>query len=89
MKLTGAKVKLIQQCSGTDGMWGLRDGNEGIAIPIAKKLADQIQNAGGGTENNIISGDCSLANTAIAEQTGATPSHPLSVMARAYGIPKE
>ena len=89
MKLTGAKVKLIQQCSGTDGMWGLRDGNEGIAVPIAKKLADQIQNAGGGTENNIISGDCSLANTAIAEQTGATPSHPLSVMARAYGIPKE
>jgi Fe-S oxidoreductase len=89
MKLTGAKVKLVQQCSGIDGMWGFRDGNEEIAIPIAKKLADQIEKAGGGQAGNIVSGDCSLANTAIAEQTGATPSHPLSVLARAYGIPKD
>ena len=89
MKLTGAKVKLVQQCSGIDGMWGFRDGNEEIAIPIAKKLADQIEKAGGGQAGNVVSGDCSLANTAIAEQTGAMPSHPLSVLARAYGIPKD
>jgi glycerol-3-phosphate dehydrogenase subunit C len=37
----------------------------------------------------VVSGDCSLANTAIAEQTGATPSHPISVVARAYGIPQD
>jgi glycerol-3-phosphate dehydrogenase subunit C len=89
MKLTGAKVKLVQQCSGIDGMWGFRDGNEEIAVPIARKLADQIEKAGGGQPGNVISGDCSLANSAIAEQTGATPSHPLSVVARAYGIPKD
>jgi glycerol-3-phosphate dehydrogenase subunit C len=85
MKLTGAKVKLVQQCSGIDGMWGLRDGNEEIAVPIAQKLAEQIGKAGG----DIVTGDCSLANTAIAEQTGSRPSHPLSVIARAYGIPEE
>ncbi|MFP5489342.1 MAG: Fe-S oxidoreductase, partial [Acidimicrobiia bacterium] len=89
MKLTGAKVKLVQQCSGIDGMWGFRDGNEEIAIPIAKKLADQIEKAGGGQPGNVVSGDCSLANTAIAEQTGAKPSHPISVVARAYGIPED
>jgi glycerol-3-phosphate dehydrogenase subunit C len=89
MKLTGAKVKVVQQCSGIDGMWGFRDGNEEIAIPIAKKLAEQIERAGGGQPGTIVSGDCSLANSAIAEQTGSTPSHPLSVMARAYGIPKD
>ena len=89
MKLTGAKVKLVQQCSGIDGMWGFRDGNEAIAIPIAKKLADQIRKAGGGEPGNVVSGDCSLANTAIAEQTGATASHPISVIARAYGIPQD
>ena len=34
-------------------------------------------------------GDCHLANTAIAEQTGENPQHPLQVVARAYGIPHE
>jgi Fe-S oxidoreductase len=89
MKLTGTKVKLVQQCSGIDGMWGLRAENEQFSIPIAKKLADQIDKAGGGQPGNLITGDCSLANTAIAEQTGATPSHPISMIARAYGIPED
>ncbi len=85
MKLTGAKVELVQQCSGIDGMWGLRAGNEDISMPIAKKLGDQITKAAG----DIVAGDCHLANTAIVEQTGRTPQHPLQVMARAYGIAEE
>ena len=85
MKLTGAKVKLVQQCSGIDGMWGLRAENEYIAIPIAEKLGEQIERAGGDT----VAGDCHLANTAILEQTGRDPQHPIQVIARAYGIPVE
>ena len=85
MKLTGAKVKLVQQCSGIDGMWGFRAGNEDISVPIAAKLGAQIDKAGG----DVVAGDCHLANTAIVEQTGRTPQHPLQVMARAYGIAEE
>ena len=85
MKLTGAKVKLVQQCSGIDGMWGLRAENAELSLPIAKKLADDLERAGG----DIVTGDCHLANTAIAEQTGKKPLHPLQMMARAYGIPEE
>ena len=85
LKLTGAKVKLVQQCSGVDGMWGFRAGNEDISVPIAKKLGEQIDKAGG----DVVAGDCHLANTAIIEQTGRTPQHPLQVMARAYGIAEE
>jgi Fe-S oxidoreductase len=85
MKLTGAKVTLVQQCSGIDGMWGLRAGNEDISVPIAEKLGEQIEQAGG----DVVAGDCHLANTAIVEQTGRTAQHPLQVMARAYGIPEE
>jgi Fe-S oxidoreductase len=85
MKLTGAKVKLVQQCSGIDGMWGFRAGNEDISVPIAEQLGEQIDKAGG----DIVAGDCHLANTAIVEQTGRTARHPLQVMARAYGIPEE
>ena len=37
----------------------------------------------------MVAGDCNLANTAIAEQTGEDPQHPLQVVARAYGIVPE
>ncbi|MCB0999691.1 MAG: hypothetical protein KDB40_10375 [Acidimicrobiales bacterium] len=85
MKLTGAKVKLVQQCSGIDGMWGLRAENAELSVPIAQKLADEIRRSGG----DVVAGDCNLANTAIAEQTGEDPQHPLQVVARAYGIVPE
>jgi Fe-S oxidoreductase len=85
IKLTGAKVKLVQQCSGIDGMWGLRAENTSISVPIAGKLADEVRRAGG----DVVAGDCHLANTAITEQTGETPMHPLQLIARAYGIPEE
>ncbi len=82
MKLTGAKIKLVQQCSGIDGMWGLRAENSDISLPIAKKLGDEITRANG----EVVAGDCHLANTAINEQTGKVPQHPIQVVARAYGI---
>ena len=47
MKLTGAKVKLVQQCSGIDGMWGLRAENAKYSLPIAGKLGEEIERAGG------------------------------------------
>jgi glycerol-3-phosphate dehydrogenase subunit C len=95
LRLTGAVVEVVQQCSGVDGTWGLRAGNEAIAVPMAEALAERIERiecadgpTGAGTVATV-AGDCSLANLAIAEQTGRRPSHPLSVMARAYGIPTD
>ena len=85
MKLTGAKIKLVQQCSGIDGMWGLRAENASISMPIAKKLGDEIMRA----NSEVVAGDCHLANTAITEQTGSAPLHPIQVVARAYGIAEE
>ena len=72
IKLTGAKVTLVQQCSGIDGMWGLRAENTGISVPIAEKLGDEIRRAGG----EVVAGDCHLANTAITEQTGRAAAAP-------------
>ena len=85
MKLTGAKVKLVQQCSGIDGMWGLRAENVHLSIPIAEKLGRMINDAQG----DVVAGDCHLANGAINEQTGKQAFHPLQVVARAYGIKPE
>ncbi len=85
MKLTGARITLVKQCSGIDGMWGLRAENADLSIPITKKLAAEIERAGG----EVVAGDCHLANTAITEQTGRVPMHPIQVVARAYGIAEE
>jgi glycerol-3-phosphate dehydrogenase subunit C len=85
MKLTGAKIKLVQQCSGIDGMWGLRAENAAISVSIAKRLGTEIIKA----NCQVVAGDCHLANTAITEQTGEVPLHPIQVVARAYGIAAE
>ena len=85
MKLTGASVKLVQRCSGTDGLWGLRAQNAELALPMATALGEEVIRANG----DVVAGDCHLANTAITEQTGREPLHPLQLLARAYGIPEE
>ncbi len=85
MKLTGTKIKLVQQCSGIDGMWGLRAENYDLSRPVGAKLGEEITKAGG----EVVAGDCHLANGVIVETTGRVPVHPIQVVARAYGIPEE
>ncbi len=85
MKLAGAKITLVNRCSGIDGTWGYRAENFDIAKKIAKPLGQAVLQAG----SSVVSGDCVLANGAIAEETGITPMHPIQVIARAYGIRPE
>jgi glycerol-3-phosphate dehydrogenase subunit C len=85
IKLTGAKITLVNRCSGIDGTWGYRADNYDIAKKIAKPLGVAIVAA----NNQVVTGDCNLANGAINEETGLTAVHPLQVLARAYGIPQE
>ena len=86
LKLTGARVTVVQERSAMDAMWGLRAGNEDVAVPAAQRLASAIENVSGA---RTVAGDCALANTAIQEQTGRVAAHPLQLLARAYGIPEE
>jgi glycerol-3-phosphate dehydrogenase subunit C len=85
MKLTGAKVTLVRQCSGVETAWGYRSEHEDLSLPIARRLGEQIEAAGG----EVVAGDCHFGNTAIREQTGRWAVHPLQVIARAYGLPEE
>ncbi len=82
LMLTGAYVTVVQQGSGSGGMWGLRADNEPVALPLAARLGERVEAAAGET----VVGDCHLANTAIAEQTGQIAQHPLEAIARAYGV---
>ena len=85
IKLTGTKISLVSRCSGIDGTWGYREANYAIAKKVAKPMGEAIRKAA----SEVVVGDCSLANGAIAEETGATPMHPLQFLARAYGIAEE
>jgi Fe-S oxidoreductase len=70
--LTGAKVTLVQQCSGIDGLWGFRAKNAAISVPIAERLGELVRQVHG----EAVAGDCHLANTAITEQTGSSRCIP-------------
>jgi glycerol-3-phosphate dehydrogenase subunit C len=82
MALTGAKVSMVERCSAIDGTWGLRAENVELAKRVARPLMERVSEA----EEDLIAGDCQLANVAIDESTGKRPVHPIQVIARAYGI---
>jgi Fe-S oxidoreductase len=83
MKLTGAKITVVAECSAIDGTWGLRAENYDMSRKVAKKMADAIETAGG----DVVAGDCRLANGGIQQETGRDPVHPLTVLRKAYGLP--
>lgn len=85
LRLTGSRVRVVQQCSGMEGAWGIRAEHAELAESRAVQLGDQIRQAGG----DAVAGDCLRANTVIAEQTGENPQHPIQLVARAYGIAPE
>ena len=85
MKLTGTKITLANKCSGIDGTWGYRAENYELARKVAQPLAAAVEAAG----NDVVAGDCHLANGAIVQETGKRPVHPIQFVARAYGIPAE
>jgi glycerol-3-phosphate dehydrogenase subunit C len=85
LKLTGAKVTVVAECSGIDGSWGYRQANFDASRQIARKMARAIERAGG----DAVAGDCHLANGGIVQETGRHPVHPVSLVARAYGIAAE
>jgi glycerol-3-phosphate dehydrogenase subunit C len=85
LKVAGVKATLVQRCSGIDGTWGYRSENYDLARKVAQPMAREIEAAG----NEVVCGDCHLANGAIEQETGSRPVHPIQLLARAYGIPQE
>jgi glycerol-3-phosphate dehydrogenase subunit C len=84
MRLTGARIDVIQQPSGVGGIWSLRDRAD-ADDSTTRRLAERVATGPAG----VVASDSHLTSLAIAEHTGVTPLHPLQVVARAYGIPHE
>ncbi len=82
LKTAGVKCSIVQRCSGIDGTWGYRTENYELARKVAAPLGREIEAAG----NEVVCGDCHLANGSILQETGTQPVHPMQLMARAYGV---
>ncbi len=82
LKLAGVTCSLVQRCSGIDGTWGYRAQNYDLARRVAAPLGREVEAAG----NDVVCGDCHLANGSILQETGMQPVHPLQLMARAYRV---
>ncbi|MCZ7531325.1 MAG: heterodisulfide reductase-related iron-sulfur binding cluster [Acidimicrobiia bacterium] len=85
LELTGAEVEIVEKCSAIDGTWGLRAENVELARKVATPLMRRVEES----DATVVAGDCHLANTAIDEATGRGPTHPIQLLARAYGIPDD
>ena len=85
LKLTGAKISVVAECSGIDGTWGYREQNYEASRKVARKMAKAIERFDG----EVVAGDCHLANGGIVQETGRQPVHPVSLLARAYGLAED
>ncbi len=82
MKLTGARVSVIERCSGHDGSWGVKSEYFDMSMTMASRLGKEIQE----TEPDLIASDCPLSALQITQDTGKSVVHPIQVIEKAYGL---
>jgi glycerol-3-phosphate dehydrogenase subunit C len=81
-RIPGAEVTVIERCSAVDGTWGLKRQYHELSLRLAQPLFDAI----GASKAPTCATDCPLAALQINQGTGATPRHPIQILAAAYGV---
>lgn len=86
--IPGTEVNVVERCSGHAGTWGVKKEYHATAMKIGKPVFKSMAN----NEPDFISSDCQLAGHHIEqgmEEAGlkkAELAHPLSLLAKAYGL---
>ncbi|MGC8487964.1 MAG: heterodisulfide reductase-related iron-sulfur binding cluster [Clostridia bacterium] len=80
--IPGTEVVTVEQCAGIDGTWGLK----AEFFDEARKVARRLDRAIAQHPDHHMCSDCKLAGLQIEDTAGHAPSHPVEVLARAYGI---
>lgn len=90
MECAGARVEVIEKCSGHDGAWSAKKEFFGLSMQIAEKAVRAIRQQ----PADLIASDCPLAGLqldqagASAHAGGRTTLHPIQVVRDAYGLPR-
>jgi len=85
LALTGAKVTMVERCSGHDGTWAMKEEFFEESMKVGSKLFSAL--TGSGAE--ILASDCPLAGLQIEQGTGRPVLHPIEVLRDAYGLPRD
>ena len=85
LQLAGAKVTLVERCSGHDGTWGVKseyfDKSMKIGKPVFRQMAEP--------KPDYVSSDCAIAARHILQGMGestAQKQHPITLLRIAYGL---
>ena len=82
MRLTGARVSVIERCSGHDGSWSAKREYFDMSMTMASRLGQEIH----AVQPDIIASDCPLSAVQIAQETGTPVAHPIQIIEKAYGL---
>jgi glycerol-3-phosphate dehydrogenase subunit C len=83
--LPDTEVEVIERCSAVDGTWGMKAQYYEMGRRYAQKLTREIDAA----ETKFVTTDCALAARRIMQENHVSPSHPVEVLAEAYGLAPE
>lgn len=80
--IPGARVGLIERCSGMDGTWGMKREFYELSLKVAEPLLRDLRES----QADEIATDCPLSALQIGQALGRRPLHPVQILARAYGL---
>jgi len=86
LQLAGAKVTMVERCSGHDGTWGVKSEYFDKSMKIGKAVFRQMAEP----QPDYVSSDCAIAARHILQGMGeaatAQKQHPITLMRIAYGL---
>ena len=91
MECAGAKVEVIEKCSGHDGSWSAKVEFFPLSMKIAQKAVRMVEQA----PADLVASDCPLAGLqldqagAVAHAGGRSSQHPIQIVRDAYGLPRD
>jgi Fe-S oxidoreductase len=80
----GTEVEPIERCSGHDGTYAVKSEFRAASVKIARPVATRVE----ASQADHFTSDCPMAASQIASvaESPVEPSHPLTLLRRAYGI---
>jgi Fe-S oxidoreductase len=91
MECAGAKVEVIEKCSGHDGSWSAKVEFFPLSMKIAQKAVRVVEQA----PADLVASDCPLAGLQLdqagagAHAGGKSSQHPIQIVRDAYGLPRD
>ena len=78
------EIETIERCSGHDGTYGVKEETFDLAVKIGRPVANRIKK----NEPDHYTSDCPIAGHHLANilDDGSAPTHPMSLLAMAYGL---